>query len=363
MTAVRYAQASHGFGPGSDDNVPVIIPVAFDGTSWSKANSVNATHVVVFSSDGYLWITAQGEIDRLIPEFSGQALGLAPGVHYPHPTTVGEWTTENPGGTNLRILVMDSMRAVVRNTAPTNIPLGYYLDRNQRFTTENVHGGLLALSLADTLSSGSSISVDMGSSKIALLVNAGTDLVGTITITGTSVDRDTGTETASDTETISINGTSGDTSTTDAEGNPIYGWDGAYISSNWWVGSVTISTSDVNLSDVDVYQISFEQFNDTDSVVLTLDVTCKTTNANAWGYWYLYSVVVGTDNKFTLAKISEVSIEDADTTVAAQAWRRRRGNIGSVLAGKTDGIFLQQHLGPTNQNYFDDISCKVWIQQ
>ena len=238
------------------------------------------------------------------------------------------------------------------------------LDVNQRFSVENYHGGLNLISAAQAISSGSPPSNPvMGAGKMILLVNAGTDMVGSITITGTSVDRNTGVETPSDTDVLTLVGVSTDASTTDAEGNTVFDWTRAYITSKWFTGTVALSTTDVDVSDFDIYEVAFEQANDNPgSVVETFDVTCKTTNANAWAYWYLYKVTVSGD-EVAIATISELAVTDAQTTKADQQWRKRHGNIDEAVDGSTDGIFLQQILGPTNQTYLEDVNTKIWVRQ
>ena len=238
------------------------------------------------------------------------------------------------------------------------------LDINQRFNVENYHGGLNAIGTAQAISSGSPPTDPvMGAGKMILLVNAGTDIVGDITITGTSVDRNTGTETPSDTDTITLAGVSTDGSTTDAEGNTVFDWTRAYITSKWFTGTVALSTTTVDISDMDIYEVAFEQVNDNpNSVIETFDVTCKTTNAGAWGYWYLYKLTVSGD-EVAIATISELAVTDAQTTKADQSWRRREGNLDVAVDGSSDGIFMQQILGPTNQTYLEDVNTKIWIRQ
>jgi hypothetical protein len=93
---------------------------------------------------------------------------------------------------------------------------------------------------------------------LVVVINAGSDVVGDITVTGTTVDRNTGVETPADTDTITIDAVSTDNSTTDARSNPIHELVDAYITSKWFTGAVVFSTADVNLSDVDIYHCSFE---------------------------------------------------------------------------------------------------------
>jgi hypothetical protein len=63
-----------------------------------------------------------------------------------------------------------------------------------------------------------------GVGKFLIVVNtdAGDDYVGDITVTGDSVDRETGAVTTTDTDTLTINGVSTDTTTTDNDGHQIH---------------------------------------------------------------------------------------------------------------------------------------------
>lgn len=240
-------------------------------------------------------------------------------------------------------------------------PLTTYIDKVARFSEQNHHGGLLSLATAQPLDS---VPTDLvfttGIGKFIVVVNAGSDYAGTITVTGTSVDRNTGSETGSDTETLTIDALTTDNSTTDAQSNVVHGFTGAYITSKWWRGSVTLSTTNLTLTDVDIYHVSFEQFNDQSDVELTtLDFNGYETNAAAWVYAYLYVVVPYSTNKVAIASAASISIVSG-TATANRYYRLRRGNIGQALNGATDGVFLDVFFGPTNQTYWEDATIKVW---
>ncbi|MHA2135398.1 MAG: hypothetical protein ACW99J_16175 [Candidatus Thorarchaeota archaeon] len=241
------------------------------------------------------------------------------------------------------------------------LPLDIFMDVNQRFAEEDIHGGLFSLSDADTLGSGDDISVTAGIGKIMLVVNAGSDMIGDVTITGTTVNRDTKVETADDTDVLTLAGATTDTSSTDAESNVIHGYTKAYLSSKWFKGAITISTSEVTLTDVDVWQVAFEQLDDAPLyTVKTLDVTGQVTNTNAWGYWYLYSLEV-TGDQCDIVNIGTVALASSDAT-ANKFYRLRHSNLNKKLAGTTDGVWLEQFLGPNNQKYWIDTTVKVWVE-
>ena len=164
------------------------------------------------------------------------------------------------------IIKTDGSGALAFVTATVDVPMviSMYEESPSKNTIHNWNGGMLSLSAGDTLSNGDNIVVTKGTGKIVLVVNASNDAIGDITITGDSVNRDTGVVTGADTDTITLAGNSTDNSTTGGKGGGavIYEIDDAYITNKWFTGSVTLSTTEVDLTDVDVYHVSFEQWND-----------------------------------------------------------------------------------------------------
>jgi hypothetical protein len=264
--------------------------------------------------------------------------------------------------TNEQIIAWDTSDLRWENkSASLTVPvvLTSYTDLNRRNLDQNLHGGLDEVATAQVVSNGVPANITVGLGKVVLSVIAGADTDGTITITGTSVDRNTGAETGSDTDTLTIAGVTTDGATTDAEGNTIHGLTNAYITSKWFKGAIVISTTDVNLSDFDVYVVAFEQFNDTPDLTLqTLDATLQPTNAAAWVYMYLYTVKV-TDDTVIIANVATLALASADS-VADRFYRLRKGQIAEALDGTTDGVFLEIFLGPDPQQYISQMTIKVW---
>lgn len=248
---------------------------------------------------------------------------------------------------------------IYKYSIPVLIPLGIYMDQNTRDSNEGIHGFLRTVATAQAVSSGSPINTTVGTGKVLIVVNAGSDTSGTITVTGTTIDRHTGEATANDTDTITIEGLTTDSSDTDAQGNVRWGFSNAYITSKWFSGSISLSTTDVNLSDVDLYLVLFEQFNDSDVVVKTLDFTGYVTNASAWVYVYLYSVVVDGD---TATITREASVEIASVN-ANQGYRRKIDPINKSLTGATDGIFAEMYFGRTTQIDWQNVGLKIWAER
>lgn len=223
-------------------------------------------------------------------------------------------------------------------------------------TEQNIHGGIKTLSTGDALNSGSPIAATAGIGKIMLVLNAGSDVAGTITVTGTSVDRDTGVETASDTDDLTVDALTTDAGDTDGNGNTRHSLTGAYITSKWFKGAVTISTADTTFTDVDTYQCSFEQINDTRQFIVdTFDVNFLASHVSAEFDTYLYSIVV-TDDKVDVTRISSLN---SGATTNGEYHRLRSGNIGATLAGATDGLFVDGFASGTN--HLESLTLKVWV--
>ena len=238
------------------------------------------------------------------------------------------------------------------------ICLSEYIDIKARNAEYHLHGMLMSLDTAHDLGEGDLV-VTGGISKIILVVNAGTDVVGDITVTGTAVDRDTGVETAATTDTITIDAVTTDDSDTDAESNVRHALTGAYITQHWFKGEVTISSADTDVTDMDTYQVAFEQFNDSPNIVLeSFDISAHASNALAWMYAYLYTLEV-TGDKCDVTRVSSLELPVADVN-ANQHYRLRRGQLAIGIDGTTDGIWIDMIPGPLASVYWHDMNIKLW---
>jgi hypothetical protein len=243
------------------------------------------------------------------------------------------------------------------------VALPLYIDKKSRSGELNVHGGISPLVTAQSLdATPTDISLTAGIGKLLIVVNAGADLGEDLTVTGTTVDRNTGVETPSDTNVITIGSLTTDASTTDSGGNPVYSFSNAYITSNWFSGAVTISTSELSLTDVDVYQVSFEQLNDEPSAkIQTLDFNAYATNSSAALYAHMYSLILSAPNVCTISSITDIELDSADVT-ANKYYRLRRGQLDVDIDGTTDGFWLDIYLDPAVSVYWEDINAKVWAE-
>jgi hypothetical protein len=168
-------------------------------------------------------------------------------------------------------------------------------------------------------------------------------------------------ETGADTDVLTVSTLTTDDSDTDAEGNVRHSFTNGLISTKWFKGAVTITTADLSFTDVDVYNIAFEQVNDSPRLELTtFDATMLSTNANSWFYGYLYVVEVEANQLCDITRESSLELPVADTT-ADRAYRLRKGAIGKVMDGTKDGFWLDVHFGPNSQTYWSNITIKVWF--
>lgn len=234
-----------------------------------------------------------------------------------------------------------------------------FTDVKQRLAVYSIHGGFDSLDTGSALDSvPTDIVATAGLGKILIVVNAGGDFDGEITVTGTTVDRNTGAETGADTEVLTIDALTTDNSSTDAEGNTVHEFVGAYITSKWFLGQFTLSTTNLTLTDVDTYQVSFDQMDDTSGITLqTFDMTVFANNQNAWLYAYLYTMHV-TGDKCNID--TEATIELPASKVSAdRRYRLKRGEINKSLNGETDGFWFELFPGPLASTYWENIDSYI----
>jgi len=251
-------------------------------------------------------------------------------------------------------------------TVDVQINIGLYNALPERNNENNFSGGLVDLSIGDTLGTGDDIVISKGTGKIILVVNTSNDAVGDITVTGESIDRNTGASTPGDTDTITLAGNSTDNSTTGGKGSAIteHSFVDAYITSKWFTGSVTLSTTQVDLTDVDVYHVSFEQFNDQPNIVInTFNASILTTHANAEFDAYLFTLHKDAGDKCHLDTESELHVgTDGKTALVDKYWRLRAGAIDEAIDGTTDGFWIEVWY-LNNPTYVEDVTIKLWSTQ
>lgn len=261
-----------------------------------------------------------------------------------------------------KVLMTDASKTVTTTDITVDIPVSFsmYDAEPARGSETSLDGAFLSLATGQPINSSTPLIVTKGIGKMVVVINAGSDIAGDITVTGTSVDRDTGVTTTLDTDILTVDALTTDNSDTDSNGNIRHSFTGAYITSKWFVGTVTLSTTDLNLSDVDVYHVSFEQFDDQSDIVLdTFDVNLLTTNVAAEFDAYLYALMV-TGDKANISREASLNVgADGEIAIADKYWRLRRGNIAKALDGTTDGVWADIHYA-NSPAYVEDVTLKTW---
>jgi hypothetical protein len=243
----------------------------------------------------------------------------------------------------------------VTKTYQDSIVLHTFSGEPKRNSEVNIHGELTPLITGDTLSTGVDIVGTNGVSRLFLAAKTGADFSGSFTVTGTVVDRDTGAESAGS-EVVSVDALTVDSTGTDANGNIRHDLVGGYMTDNWYTGAYTISTTDLNLSDVDIYQIAFYQFGDEPLVTVnTFDPTVRVTNASADFAAHMYSVTKQTGNKFDIQIAAEAEVT---APVVPRAYRMRKANLGIALDGTAEGIFVDVFFNAAS-TYFENFDLTI----
>ncbi len=273
------------------------------------------------------------------------------------------WTLPTDDGATCQFVKTNGSDVLSFATPTVGVPVALteYDPLPARDSESNMHGAFVNIDEAASLSSGVPfVATAKGIGKVVIAIIAGSDVTGDITVTGTSVNRETGATTGSDTSVITLTGVTTDSSTTDSNGNIVHTFTKAYITDKWFTGAVTLSTTDVTITDMDIYHISFEQFNDNPTIVLnTFDVNLQTTNVNAEFDAYLFDVHV-TGDECEIENHAALHVgADGETALVDKYWRLRRGNIGQALDGTTDGIWVDIHYS-NSPAYVEDVTVKVW---
>lgn len=261
------------------------------------------------------------------------------------------------------MLTSPQLTTSIRKPPPLNFST--FFEENSRNLDEQVHGGFTIVVTGGAVSFGVPLNWTHGLGKIVFSVNAAPVVAGTLQISGTRVDRNTGVETPGFTEDIDIVALTTDNSTTDAQGNVIHNYDGAYISSNWYKGSVTLTslTAGQNITDIDVWNIAFEQVNDRPFLQLkTFNVSMYCTNTAGWFYGYLYLITLDPSTKIAqIFSPAALELPVGDTT-ADRRYRLRKGMLDQQIDGTHEGFWVELHFGPPALSYWRDISLDVWFE-
>ena len=235
------------------------------------------------------------------------------------------------------------------------ICISAYDPQPSRASESNIHGGILQLVNAGAVSSGASLTITQGCGKMFFVVNTAAVSTGNLVVKGNVVDRNTGV-TSSGTNTITVSGVTTDASTTDANGNPVHSFARAYLTSSWFCGSCTASSAVLDIQDIDVWHVSFEQFNDSPDLWLTtFDVNLYATATSGKFDAYLYALIKN-ESEIEITAAASINL---GTPIANRYYRLRRGGIDVSMDGTKDGVFVDAHYANTPAN-IEDVSIKVW---
>ena len=356
-------------------NIPVNLSV--DGGTTSNL-AIDASGVTTIGDGGvtnYTEINATGDVSTFNGHehrFYDTGSSNYVGFEAPALTANQIWVLPAVDGSADDIIKTDGSGNLDFVTPTVDMPLSFTLYDAEPARASETHwnGGLLLLT-AGTIASPTStqlgpttpaddISVSKGIGKIVVVVVAGSDVAGTITVTGEKIDRDTGASTPAHTNTITVDAVTTDGSSTDSNGNRVHSFTGAYITDDWFTGTVVLSTTTLNLTCF-VLHVSFEQFNDMPGITVnTLDANIFTTNVNAEFDAYLYDLHKEAGNKCDIENHASLHVgADGETAIANKYWRLRRGSIAQALDGTTDGVWIDAHYS-NSPSYVEDVTIKLW---
>jgi hypothetical protein len=324
--------------PPHDDEVP--------GAGFGKVTKngkVRGLNTLAWGLPSVLWAS---------PEGGGALVELEPAnIDIGMPVAFVLKSGETDGVIYVRITSFDEHVAKINR-----VLLPWSESKPVKDAVENIHGGIYPLAIGQDLSAGFVVTPGIG--KLVIVVNSALPDCE-MTVTGTSVDRDTGEESVSpEVSTITIDTQTDDTSTADSNSVTKTDLVDAYITDRWFTGVVTIAATGSSIPvDVDVYQVAFEQFNDAEAIdLVSADLTYETiSDAGMFVSAYLYTVIV-TDDKVDIVAVAE---EVRGTFVAGVPYRARRANLGvGIMDGTKDGVFVQITFGGINK--FLNAQAKIW---
>ena len=239
-------------------------------------------------------------------------------------------------------------------------PLSFTIDSVTKGQINNIWGGIQQVVTAQPLSTGVNAVGNGGRTKLMLVVKAGTDINGTATITGRKVDRDTGIITPGFTEDIIIDSLSIDGSSLDGLGNDLHNFTNCYMSTEWYDDGFVISTTDLNISNLDVWSVAFNQFNGITPVTVdTIDMTATITNGAAEFSGHAYSVEV-VNGKSSIVAFADYEMPSAESNVGL--YRFKSSGLAKELNTATDGIFVDVFFMPINSSYFENVALLLWAE-
>lgn len=319
-----------------------------------KVRGIDTTGTLSF---GGLETWSDGDVLYIDPFNIGFLTNVEPDPPYIYmPVAFAVFSNASNGVLSVRVTPLDE--SILRTSRTALTTYSALPDRNAQ---ESIHGNLdLIVAGIDPDAGDVIISNAFGQGKM-VIVNNGVAETGVLRVTGTSIDRDTGAETALDTELITIDTTTIDNNSTDANSQPTWDLENAFMSDKWWTGTVNITLHEESgaLTDLDIYQCSYDQFGDARSInIRILDMTIQALNTNGSISAHAYTVQV-TGSRVNIQQIPDTEVVRTADFETDKWYRIRRGALDVPLNGLTDGMFLNMSfLGSPAK--FANATIKVW---
>ena len=236
-------------------------------------------------------------------------------------------------------------------------------ERNVKTGLANLAGGMTNLVSDQALSNGSPINVTLNTAQLlVVLKTGGAPLPGSMKFTGTKVSP-LGVETPAFEEDIAVDVLTTNGTSTTTNGTVIRDMENAYISRDQFRGTVTISTTDLNMTAVDV--CSFVYAANPWSSAATMDAalfSATPTNSGAKVDILIYHIDKGgwADNKVTIKTVFH--LESTGTLQADQLLSLRKISVPpyTIVPSEYDGIMINAAFYPTAQTYWDSINLGLW---
>ena len=175
--------------------------------------------------------------------------------------------------------------------------------------------------------------LDNGTSRLGIDIKTGTDLEGQLELTGTSRHSNTGEE-KSDTETIEVNGA------------------GLYVTQKYWKEGVSIDSSDLSISALDVYQLSWYD-NDRIRFAIRKFRLKITSNTSGLDLTTTVKKVQKIGNTYVMSDVLSGELDISTTITSTQYWDLSLEIRALDLTGINEGIIVSLDLTGSSGDWED----------
>jgi len=251
----------------------------------------------------------------------------------------------------------------------TNIVVPYsyhwYIEKNQRTGVQTFLGGLSQLVTGGNVNSAANMAVNTSCSRLLFVINSAGDANGTITITGTQYSEETKLLTPNATETITINGVSTDGTANTSLGTPKYDFDNAYLSTHYFTGNCSVSTTDVNLTNVNAYAACIRQKPLLNAFkIASVSVCAQPTNVAAELDLITYTVAEErAEKRVSIHPVDHLQIDgDIPVVRTNNIIHVGRSNVTPWLDTPCyEGFFINLGFYPAGQQYWEQVEITAWV--